>query len=201
MSNAIFFAVAAACASIACSSADREPGYARAPSAPIASPPVASAPEREADPNHHNAHHGPPAARIAVRHLEQHAVIEAWKTRYPVAAAELVDWARDRPRVAHRLCAWDDAESDRVALLTEWAVAHPYESLDVFRLRPHAWRQLGELVADPELRAGLDEYVAWARRNPDAALELVMHPRGLGWARGHVVETVANPSTASRARR
>jgi hypothetical protein len=111
----------------------------------------------------------------------QDAPLADWTTRYPVAASELDDWAHRYPDVKAKLCAWDNAHSDQVKVLTEWASAHPYEELDVFFINHHreVWGALDAMLEDPASREGLRAYVVWARRNTEAANELVAHPKGL----------------------
>ena len=46
------------------------------------------------------------------------------------------------------------------------------------------------MFPDPQSRPALESYVVWARRNSQAALELMVHPQALVWAERNVARSL-----------
>jgi hypothetical protein len=128
-----------------------------------------------------NARHIRP---IPVTHVESWPV-DAWASRFPDAQRELRAWVKSYPETAERIFEWDDTETAQVKVLVEWAITHPYESIYAFLLNKHEWGQL-HTILEAQQREGLDAFLGWCRRAPQAADELVAHPRGLAWSGEHL---------------
>jgi hypothetical protein len=103
-----------------------------------------------------------------------------WRARYPYAATELAGWAAQHPALLEALAAWEKRDPEKPSVVVEWAVTHVYEDIGGFLMQRLGWDDFRELrEADPQ---GIDEFLAWVRRAPKAAEELVMRSRGFAAA-------------------
>ncbi len=152
-----------------------------------ATPPTTAVADPAAEPSFtHDHHHGQEPTRLELRPIARVGIVE-WSTRYPIATQELREWAEAYPDAMVMIAAWDAEESDQVAAFTSWAAARRYDVLDSFLARHFSWSWLARIANDPRGHEALEAYVAWARRNSDAAVELVAHPKGIYWAERNVV--------------
>jgi hypothetical protein len=115
----------------------------------------------------------------------QPAALVEWTSRYPFAAQGLRDWVARHPVTAAILFDRAVNDSERVEALTGWAITNPDERLESFLLLHGGWDFLRPFMRGPRRRA-LEGYLGWCRKSPDAAAELVHHPKGLAWAREHL---------------
>jgi hypothetical protein len=71
----------------------------------------------------------------------------------------------------------------RVKELVSWATVHPDEQIEAFTLAHPDWK-LGEALQ--KRGPSTTTFLRWARRHPEAATDLMTHPRGLHWAGTHL---------------
>ena len=105
-----------------------------------------------------------------------------WAWQYPDAARALGAWALSNPDAARVLARWELAHREQLATLVDWAVAHPHESLGAFLLDRTGWEELQWIA---EATDDLPGFMAWMRREPEAARELSLHSDGLVFAGTH----------------
>jgi hypothetical protein len=110
--------------------------------------------------------------------------VENWAVRHPEAAKELGAWAHANPDAAKFVFEYDGHHPDRNRELVLWAIYHPSDDIMNFAAKHPEWEWFDKIVA--KHRAGTDQFLEWARRNPIAAEELVGHPRGLLWVGEHL---------------
>jgi hypothetical protein len=123
--------------------------------------------------------------RIEVAPRIQMGALTEWTARYPYAEGALREWVRSHPGAAALLFRGDQDDPERVEALTEWAISNPAEKVESF-LALHGGREFLRPLLDGEHRPGLDAYLAWCRKSPHAAVELVHHGHGLAWAGEHL---------------
>jgi hypothetical protein len=105
-----------------------------------------------------------------------------WAWQYLDAARALGAWALSNPDASRVLARWELAHREQLATLVDWAASHPHESLGAFLLDRAGWE---ELQAIAEATDDLPGFMAWIRREPDAARELALHSDGLVFAGMH----------------
>jgi hypothetical protein len=119
-----------------------------------------------------------------------------WKDKYPQAAQALRDWVRKNPEAAKRLFAWDGAHPEQTKALVNWALDKPRDDAIAFHTKHQdEWPEFQELL--DKHRNSLNDFLAWARQNSDAAKDLMEHPRALQW----IGKNLYPPSTRQARRR
>jgi hypothetical protein len=107
-----------------------------------------------------------------------------WKDKHPQAAQALRDWVRKNPDAARRLFAWDGVHPEQTKALVDWAFHKPPGDVVAFHTKHQDWPQFQEML--DKHRNALNDFVAWARQDPDAAKDLIEHPRALEWVGKHL---------------
>jgi hypothetical protein len=107
-----------------------------------------------------------------------------WKDKHPQAAQALQEWVRKNPDAARRLFTWDGAHPERTKALVDWALDHPRDDATAFHTKHQDWPEFQELL--DKQRNALNDFLAWARQDPDATKDLMEHPRALEWAGKHL---------------
>jgi hypothetical protein len=116
-----------------------------------------------------------------------------WKNQHSEAAQALQKWVQKNPDAARRLFAWDGAHPERTKALVDWALGKPREDVVAFHTKHQDWPEFQELL--DKHRNALNDFLAWARQDPDATKDLMNHPRALEWVGKHLY-----PARARQAR-
>jgi hypothetical protein len=88
------------------------------------------------------------------------------------------------PDAARRLVSWDERHTEQAREFVTWTVTQPGGGIEAF-LASHPKGQFLSDVGERHMLAA-DAFMAWCRRHPEAATELVSHPRGLEWVGRHL---------------
>ena len=107
-----------------------------------------------------------------------------WKDKNPQAAQALQEWVRKNPNAARRLFAWDGAHPEQTKAMVDWALDKPRDDAIAFHTKHQDWPTFQELL--DKHRDALNDFLAWARQNPEAAKDLMSHPRALEWVGKHL---------------
>jgi hypothetical protein len=83
-------------------------------------------------------------APIAAPPVES-APLEQWTKRYPDAAFQLEEWVRHNRQAASELSAFDRAQPEKFRVLVLWSITHPFEGLAAFMVDRLGWESLGSL--------------------------------------------------------
>ncbi len=105
--------------------------------------------------------------------------IDRWANRHRPAARELEEWIDRYPATASALFVWDDKRPAAAAELVTWATTDLSSPIEVFLATRPAWQMLAPMAA--QYPQELAAFLAWMRKYPAAAINLMHHPRGLGW--------------------
>lgn len=110
--------------------------------------------------------------------------MESWNARHPEAARELCTWVGAHPDASKHFFEWDATHPERARELVTWTIAHPpAEGINVFVGEHPAWTEW-DWISEAHHPAA-NAFMAWCRRHPRAAEDLVNHPAGLRWAGHH----------------
>lgn len=112
--------------------------------------------------------------------------MQAWQRNHPEASRELGEWVRSHPEAAERFFSWDGRHPERSREFVVWTVSHPADSIDVFVLSHRGWPAFDQIME--RHRPAAQAFMAWSRRHPRAAEDLMRHPRGLEWAGHHLYQ-------------
>jgi len=110
--------------------------------------------------------------------------IGEWNARHPQAARELCAWVQNHPDAARRFFEWDGHHYERSHEFVTWAITHPAEGIDAFVAQHPGWGNF-DVMAETH-RPAANAFIAWCRRHPQAAEDLMNHPNGLEWAGRHL---------------
>ncbi len=119
------------------------------------------------------AHHGPSG--------EQQ--MATWNARHPEAARELCGWVQQHPDASAHFFEWDANHPERAREFVYWTVEHPAEGINVFVAAHPGWSEW-DWISETHHPAA-NAFMAWVRRRPNAARDLVNHPAGERWAAHH----------------
>ena len=108
---------------------------------------------------------------------QQHA---GWRERFPAAAQELCAWTLQHPRASEQLTVWAAGHGDHAAELFRWTVENPGYGWEAFLAQHADWQDLAA-IASQHPRAA-NQLLAWERRHPDAAQDLLGHEGALRFA-------------------
>ena len=112
------------------------------------------------------------------------AAMAGWEHRHPIAAQELGNWVQTHQPAARQLFEWDAHHPRGARQLVGWALTHPRQPVDRF-VASHLGRP-GFIRMLEAHRPASQTFLAWCRRQPQAAEDLVAHPGGLAWAGNHL---------------
>lgn len=106
--------------------------------------------------------------------------VERWHEAHPAASKALGDWVKAHPEAVRALFRWQGHRPERSKALVAWAVKRPNEGIETFVAAHKAWPGL-DRIADTH-RGGVQTYLDWIRKYPEAAEALVAQPKGFEWA-------------------
>jgi len=106
--------------------------------------------------------------------------IEVWDHNHPEAARELGEWVKNHPEAAHQFFEWDGHHPVRAKEFVTWSITHPAANIDVFVVTHRGWEYFDVIME--KHRPAAEAFLAWTRRHPKAAEQLMNHPKGLEWA-------------------
>jgi hypothetical protein len=112
--------------------------------------------------------------------------MEGWDRAHPEAARELGAWVRNHPEAAELFFEWDAHHPEATREFIGWTLRHPADNIDVFVLEHRKWEYFDRI--SEQHRPAAEAFMAWARRNAQAAETLANHPRGLAWAGDHLYQ-------------
>jgi hypothetical protein len=116
----------------------------------------------------------------------QPAGLEQWQVRHPEASTELGAWVRAFPDAAGQFFEWDAHHTERAHEFVTWTIRYPGQPVDAFVATHPGWRGLDGILLT--YRPGAEAFMAWCRRHPEAAEDLMSHPGGLQWAGHHLYQ-------------
>jgi hypothetical protein len=117
--------------------------------------------------------------------------LETWASRNPEAAKAFGAWVHDNPEAAGEIFSWDGHHPDRSRGLVYWAIRHPSQDISAFTSQHPDWSWFDRVMGEHKL--GASQYLAWCRKYPSAAEELVAQPSGLRWVGDHVYPSEWRP--------
>ena len=120
------------------------------------------------------------AALIPALALAEPPGLEAWSRSHPQASVELGDWVKGHPRAARKLFEWDGAHPERSREFVTWSIRNRAGPIQTFIDLHPGWPGFDEIAAHH--RPAANAFMAWCRRHPRAAEDLMSHPGGLRWA-------------------
>jgi len=109
--------------------------------------------------------------------------LERWNERHAAAAHELCGWVAAYPDASTHFFEWDAAHPERAREFVTWTIEHPAEGINAFVALHPGWTEWNWISETHHPAA--NAFMAWARKHPRAAEDLVHHPAGLRWAGHH----------------
>lgn len=106
--------------------------------------------------------------------------LQTWNQRHPEAAQELCAWIAQHPRASDRLMLWEGHNGARAEELLRWATSNPGYGWQTFVAQHRDWKDYAAIAAQHPRAA--NQFLDWARRNPEAAQDLLEHDGALRFA-------------------
>jgi len=106
-----------------------------------------------------------------------------WNARHPDAARDLCVWVQNHPAASQHFFQWDSDHPERAREFVIWTAEHPGEGINAFVATHGAWSEW-DWISETHHPAA-NAFMAWVRKHPNAARDLVNHPAGERWASHH----------------
>jgi hypothetical protein len=102
------------------------------------------------------------------------SALHDWADRNPEASQELCAWSAQHLRASDQLLSWESRNPERAQELINWSVQNPGYGWEHFVAQRPEFKDFAAL-ASQHPRA-VNQQLDWARRHPQAAIDLVSHP-------------------------
>ncbi|MEO6882512.1 MAG: hypothetical protein ABI199_00655 [Bacteroidia bacterium] len=122
--------------------------------------------------------------------------LEQWAHNHPAASKELGEWVKNHPKAARIMFEWDGNHPERSQEFVTWTINHPKQEIDAFAAMHPNWSHLDEIMKSH--RPAARNFMAWCRKHPKAAHDLMAHKGGLKWAGDHLYKESWNMETPNK---
>jgi hypothetical protein len=124
------------------------------------------------------------AAPLLAADAPDQKTLEKWAANNPEASQALGEWVKARPNAAKLFFQWDGKHPEKSREFVTWTIEYANKDIKDFADKHPDWPVFSDIFKNHKPAA--NEFMAWARKYPQAALSLMKHSRGLHWAGDHL---------------